>query len=259
MITGLGRMEMLAFIAGRTPAFGGSIVVGVSSAAASANDTNLFSEVLRLPVTLRSPDYINGQVICRATVPSDVAGKFYEVGLAKGIDNRASVIVDGSEVWVNATADATNARFGQNALRVNAAVSGNTTATTTKSMSISPRNSLMLNYFVGSNVSSAYIRLLTNSTNYLHYALPVTAGYNSVLVPITSFAPTGAPDPLNLTSMVVYLASTAGGASQLHLDSVMMVVPENGGDLLDRQVLGTPFVKAAGIEAEIEIPIEVTI
>lgn len=261
MITLVGKTEAISFLAGIEASFGAAIALGVGSTAAAQGDTDLASEVLRVPIVLRSPDFVNSTVIYKATVPAEVSGDFHEVALVKNSSGRVAPIVYGelNEVWTNGVQDATNSRFGDYAIRLNAATSGNVTASINVDYSLALGSNVTINYFVGSNVSSAYIRLRNNASNYMHYALPVTAGYNSVTLPLTAFTPTGAVDPQTFTSIVVHLASTAGGASQLHLDSVFSVDPTYSGDVLDRQVLSSPFTKLAGTEADIELPVEISI
>lgn len=261
MITTYGKRAIISVLAGRELSLGSALSLGVGTTTPGANDTVLESEVLRAPVTLRSPDYITDQVIYRATLPAEVSGKFYEVGLCNNTRSVSNQFLfgDTGEVWTNGVLDSTNARVGQSAVRIDATSSGNKTATIDKSVSIPTGSLINLNYFVGSNVSSAYVRLRTDASNYYHYALPVTAGYRVVTVPLTSFTPTGAPSSENITSVVVYLASTSGGASQLHLDSISVHTPQNGGDLIVRQVLAQPIVKVLGVEQDIEVPLTITI
>lgn len=260
MITNYGRKEMLKFLSGQSAEYGAAIALGVGTTAATANDEKLAVETLRGRISLRSPDFVAGTVIVRATLGADVAGIFYEAALVNRGEQQVSPVLYGNfdEVWTNGTLDTTNARIGASAVRLNANASGNTTATIDRQFAVEDRR-IMLNYFVGSNVSSAYVRLRTDAANYYHYALPVTAGYRSVEVPLSSFTPTGTPDKNNIMSVVVYLASTSGGASQLHFDALMLASPTQGGDVILRQVLAAPVVKLSGIEMDIEMPVSIAI
>ena len=261
MITTQGHRHITAMFASHELTFGHSISLGVGSTAPVVSNESLEAEVIRVPIELRSPDYINDRVIFKAVVPASFAGRVSEVGINMSSQQRApnTLFGDIDETWAQATPDTTHARIGEFAMRLDANASGSRTATVDKTFSIQPGSSILMNYFVGSNVSSGYVRLRTDASNYYHQALTTTAGYRSLEVPISSFTVTGNPSLDNITSVVVHLNSTAGGASQLHFDSLTILSPDFGGDLLARQVLPSPIIKEAGVEEDIEIPLVVTI
>lgn len=258
MITSYGFSELLTYLAGQSSEFGSAIALGAGNDAVTYNDRKLSSEFVRQRVDLRSPDFVGGSVIFRATLGQEVSGKFYELALVNREEQQVRIVLSGAadEVWTNANLDDTNSRVGTSGVRIDAATSGNTTATIDVPFAIES-NLVAINYFVGNNVSSAYVRLMSDGSNYYQYSLPTTAGYNSVEVPLSSFAVTGAPKKDEITSVLVYVASTAGGASQLHLDALMLVSPEREGDVLLRQVLAQPITKLVGTEMDIELPVNI--
>lgn len=260
MITNNGKAEFLRFVAGMVGQFGSGVALGIGNAAVTANDTRLDCETVRVPVGIRFVDYVNSQVIVKVTLPDSLAGTFYEVGLTEDYVFPRRRLVDGSseEVWSSGQIVPTNARIGGTTLEISASPSGTQTATISQDFAIG-EDSVVINYFVGSNVSSAFLRLRTSDTSYYQTALTTSAGYHSLSVPLSSFNETSSPNKNELTSILVSVTATSGGTGRIFLDSIDLVAPSLGGDLLARQVLPSPVTKLAGREMDIELPIDITL
>ena len=137
LITNLGKVAILRYLAGFSGHFGRSIRLGVGATAANAADVTLNFENYQAPVSLISPDYANTWLVFKARLEETVAGTFYEVGLSNAYNEQAQqfgstmiLTFDNTiENWSGGTYNTTNARVGSGNLRLAPSASTTTTVT----------------------------------------------------------------------------------------------------------------------------------
>jgi hypothetical protein len=94
MITNQGQQAVLNYFGGQTPHIADYIAVGTGTTAASANDSALATEAVRMPVTSISADLANNRIIFKAQVlPGRVTGDITEVGLYNNGDLASATLV----------------------------------------------------------------------------------------------------------------------------------------------------------------------
>lgn len=257
MITTNGFRKFVEFASGYAPSFGEALALGVGTVAPSADDTSLASEVYRIPIDLKSPDFVNGAVICRATIPQEYTGKVYEAGLVTARDQKKQRLIQGGagEEWSGVEWDATHARVGAEAAKLSPAASSSLTSTVEKQFDIE-HNDITFNYYVGPNTTGIFLRLRTSNADFYNLSLPNSLGYHSITAPLSSFTITGNPEKSNITSVLVGVSATAAGAGELHIDGLMLSSPEDEEDLLARQVLSQPIITDVGTEVDIEFTVD---
>ena len=236
------------------------MVLGIGTAAAAASDSRLDVEVLRLPLLTATPDFVNGVIVYRATVPAEQAIDIREVGLVSSPAQTQTLLSDfteGASFWSGGTSHTSNVRVGATNLLFSTAANGTSTANAPISLTWADADEIVVAYFIGSNVSSATVRFLTDASNYYSYSLPTTGGYQIARIPRASFTATGTPGAIN--SVTVTASSTAGGSSNVHFDALFYNdTADREPELVVRRVLGANIVKTAGVARDIEYTVTVT-
>lgn len=259
MITTTGTQALQRTVAGLQPGWATHIALGIGITAATAADSRLAHEILRVPVTFSSVDYTNNTVIFKATIPADVALSVYEMGLVNNALGPVSLLTNFSEdstVWSAGSSSTSNVRVGTNTLLLAPAASATVSATGAFDIDLSRADEVLVSYFVGSNVSSIALQLRTDASNYYSYALPTTAGYNTVRIPKASLSTTGTPSAIS--AIYVSATATAGGTANVFFDSLS--TSENTSrdpELVARRVLGAAFTKPSGVPYDVEYTVGV--
>lgn len=275
LITTLGKVAILRYLAGYTGHFGKSIRLGVGSTAATAADQTLNFESLQAPVSLISPDYTNLWIVFKARVPESAAGTFYEVGLNSAYNDQpqsggsAQILTFDNtiEPWTVGAYNTSGARVGTGNLRINpAAASTTVTSTFDTLLDLSVYSALddfKLAYNVTANAASLYIRFYTDPANYFTYTVTApTAGYKVSTFNKSNFVTTGTPSWANITQAAVSVTSNASGATTVDFDGFRIDDKDTYiqvETLVSRTVLGTPVTKTAGIPLDIEYTLDLTL
>ena len=91
IITKFGKRFLTNFIAGNIPSLSKDMAFGIDGTTATVNDTRLGFEFYRTPVLFGSTDIqtvssvTSYSVVYKTTIPQDVVGQIYEVGLYPSI------------------------------------------------------------------------------------------------------------------------------------------------------------------------------
>ena len=277
MITSNGKIHIKKYLARQVAYIGRAIAVGVGTADETVNDLALQMEVARAEVILVTYDFTNDRLVFKASLPTNIGAKIYEVGLWSDVtDNRAGDYAsrvlsdfDVSESWSTGTYSSTNTRVGADSLRLSPAAS--TTATSLKSdMTIDLSGNSGADYFsLAYNVSNAFVgsvflRLKTDSANYYQYTVATnpTAGYKVTSMPKSAASVVGVPTWANIQSVEVGVTSTSGGAGTVDFDVLRVEDIDTYNPnyvLVGRTTLSQPLTKILGQVQEVEFNLDVNV
>lgn len=125
MITDSGKQLVARYLAGISENFAEAIGIGIGSTSPSASDSQLDFEIEKFNISVRHIG-ANNRLIFKCSIPSEMQGEIYEVGLFSYNKNPASGVFSGenlaffvaSEGWtsksgdVNSSFSNSNSRFG---------------------------------------------------------------------------------------------------------------------------------------------------
>lgn len=284
VITKFGKRFITNFVAGNIPNSKKDIAFGIDSTAATVNDTRLGFEFYRLPVLFGSTDIqttagvTTYSVVYKTTIPQDVVGQIYEVGLYPS--NRSSVnnfdskfITDFDDLldWedssaINPLLTTSNYRIGGNLLRMSANTSSSkeykASIPTLDLSGYSEADSIKLAYYrEDANLTNIKVRLYSEDTKYYEVTVTPTSGtgykissdilFSTLLAGATS----PAPDITNINQIGIVVTAGSGGSTTVGLDG-LRVNDEDTFDpifgLISRSVLATPISKVAGRQVDVE-------
>ncbi len=283
MLTTEGKNQIRRYLAGWVPAIAKSVSFGIGTRAEALTDAALQMETARAAITLTAFDFVNNELVYKASVPDDYVGKIYEVGIySLEVDPAAgefssrtlSTFDSASEDWVN-TSTLAAATYGTTSTRVGAdsmlmAPSSSTTLTYgLKNIALdlsgySSADTFNFAFNVGNaNTSAIKFRFLTDASNYYDFTLGAqTAGYKFVEVTKGTATATGTPSWTNITEIQVITTSGAGGASSVEFDSIRIEDKDAANldyILVARKVLVSPVTKVAGQPQDIEFTLDVSL
>lgn len=281
MITTLGKNHIRRYLAASTPNLAGAIAVGVGEAAEALGQTALGLEFHRVEILYSFYDFANNNIVFKAELPDDLAGKIYEIGLFSKLENASSgtygskllISFDSdSENWYNginlSTFTSVNTRVGKDSLSHTPAASGtNTSSYAGLAKDFSANSSAdtfnFAFYNTNTNVSNISFRFKTDAANYFtHTVSNPPAGYQIVTATKGSFVATGAPSWSNIDTVEVATSSKASGASNVEFDAIRL---EDVDDvdidyvLISRKKLVTPITKLEGQMMDIEFTLGVSV
>ena len=284
VITKFGKRFLTNFIAGNIPTSKKDMAFGIDATAATENDTRLGFEFYRLPVLFGSTDIQTASsittysVVYKTTIPQDVVGQIYEVGLypstRSSINNFDSkFITDFDDVldWedpsqINPLTTTSNYRIGGNLLRMSANTSSSkeykASIPTLDLSGYSEADSIKLAYYrEDANLSTIKVRLYSEASKYYEVTITPTAGIGYKITSDILFstllagATSPAPDITNINQIGIVVTAGAGGNTVIGLDG-LRVNDEDTFDplfgLISRSVLATPISKVAGRQVDVE-------
>jgi len=291
MITKFGKRFLTDFIAGNSSFNTKDIALGISSTAATVNDTRLGFEMYRLPVKLSSinieDDGLGGFdyfAIFKTTIPQDVSGVISEIGLYPGIrkslnlyDSKFVTSFENNITWVDSSNNSPGlesnsstflSKIGENMVRFN--VTSSTSKEYTNSILLldlsgySVNDSLTLAYKkADNNVSSIRVKFYSTDTAY-YYADFTPSGSNEDKIESVSMATVfnnivGTPDLTNITKIGIDVTASASGNAVVYFDGLRIndedtFDPQYG--LIARHVLSTPLEKPSGRPVDIEYKLQ---
>lgn len=277
MITTRGKQHIKRYLAHQIGDIARSISVGVGPVAENVGHVALQFETGRADITLVSFDYVNNKIVFKASIPQDMSGKIYEVGLwsqnqstsAGEFTSKLLTTFDSAgEVWSSGSFQSANARLGADALRftpgVSATVSGALNDLFIDLSGNSGADSFSVAYYnSNANVANFKIRFKTDASNY--YTITVTSpatGYQISTIAKSAATVTGNPSWANISTIEVEVVSGAGGASSIDFDGLRI----EDTDTIDpnyvmvaRELLAAPVTKVAGRVMDIEFNLPVTV
>lgn len=273
LITTEGKRLILRVLAEQASSIGQAIGLGVGAVAATVADTRLQWEIDRQGIAIKNVDYTNSRVIMKTTLPQNSIYTIYEMGLwsqftnSFNSDNVSKVLTTfetAFETWTNTTLDATQSRTSPDSVKISAAISSTTTASTSVDLDLTGYSALdqfsIAFYKANNNITTLALKFDSATGSYEKSAtvtaLPV--GYNILTLNKGDFVATGTPDWSAITTMNVKV--TAGAtAGNLILDGIRI---EDGDTLnpsyvlVSRSVLGSPLVKTDSSPMDVEYAIE---
>lgn len=284
VITKFGKRFLTNFLAGNVSNLEKDMAFGIGNTAATQDDTRLVFEFHRTPIIFGSTDIQTANsvttysVVYKTTVPQDVVGEIYEVGIypstRSSINNFDSkYISDFSDVldWqdsdgVNPLVVTDNYRIGGNLLDMTAATSSSkeykSTINRLDLSGYSTADSIKLAYYrEDTSLSNIKIRLYSESTKYYEATVTPSSGTgyklsNDILLStFFSGATNPAPDITNINEIGIVITATSGGSTTVGLDGLRIndedtFDPEFG--LISRSVLTAPISKVAGRQVDVE-------
>lgn len=267
MIVNKGKELMVRYLAGRSESWAGAIELGIGETAVAATDENLEFPYIRVPVEYGDYNPSTNEVILRAVLGADVAGEFYEVGVFSDEDfpeaEQGNTVIaafnDIDTVYtsdVGAT-DTTNVRLGTLGYLLSAAGYVRALLPTLGSelSGYTATDEFVLAYNLTSGTPSVSLRFESTPTDYFEHTFSPSAGYNIESVQKQNMTQTGSPSWETVSS--VYVSTTAG---TIMIDAVAVrdSVQIDTYGMVARTVLGTPLVKASGVETEVTFTVGLT-
>lgn len=270
-------MFIKRFLAGTAGDVVGALSIGVDSTAATLGDTRLGFEFGRIPVSNIAYDKANDRLVFKGSIPEEVSGKVYEVGLWTAetdslAGNQASRLVTtfdaDSEIWVPETVETTVARIGVDSLKHTPGASATSSSVMSElTMEFDDNSSADMFIFAynveNSNTSTIQWRFRTDASNYYQFQVSTpTTGYKISSFTKGSATITGTPAWDDINEIEVRVTSTAGGSSAVEFDGIRIedidtVNPEYG--LIARFVPGSPVTKADGLVYDMEFTLAVSV
>lgn len=277
MITDEGRTYIKRYLAGQVGAIAESIVFGAGATAPAATDTVLNFELERVNVRLVAYDFYADKLVFKGTLPEEFSGTVYEIGLYSQTANSAAGAYGSrmllsfesvDENWSNATWTGTNARFGDEAMMhaptASASIVGSLTDLLIDISGNSNADNISIAYYVSNaNCASITLRFKVDASNYAAYTITSPpAGYNISTLSKGSATITGTMDWGNIAIVDVVTTAKSAGSTQVTYDGVRIEDADTDNPdyvLVAREVLATPYTKAAGTAEEVEFSIGVSI
>ena len=284
VITKFGKRFLTNFIAGNVSSLNKDLAFGVDNTAATENNTRLGFEFYRLPVLFGSTDIQTSSgvttysVVYKTTIPQDVVGQIYEVGLypstrssinnfdSKFIADFADVLDWADSSGINPLSATDNYRIGGNLLDMT------TLASTSKEYKsdinaldlsgYSTADTIKLAYYrEDANLSNIKVRLYSEASKYYEVTITPSSGtgykISSDISLSTLFAgaTSPAPDITNINQVGIVVTASSGGSTVVGLDG-LRINDEDTFDpffgLISRSVLTTPISKLAGRQVDVE-------
>ncbi len=290
IITTEGQKLIASYLAGIAPDWCGAIAVGACASTASVSNTKLCLEFDREETLARAVAFGGGaggkhRIIVKTTLPSQIAGKIYELGVfsvasAVSSSSPSQMIsgvfsdedwekFDGADWIDHTTTTSTYSRVGSEAMLLN------TSAATTKyRLNLGAVDYSMYGgsdklsfgaYFTTGTVSGVTIKFYTDESNYFSYSPTVSAivgtvanTYKASTFNKSLWTATGNPSWAYITSIGFDIASA--GAAAVAIDAIRIddsdEVDANYA-LVSRSVLGAAVTKTAGSEMDIEYYLDI--
>ena len=293
VITKFGKRFLTNFIAGNVPDSSKDMAFGVTSTAASADDTRLGFEFYRVPVLLTSTDIqtvgstTTYSVVYKTTIPQSVAGIISEVGLypstrvsVNNFDSKFLSDFDSLLDWTDSdglnpvsqqnTSSVKYAKIGDSVLKMSSDSTAANEYTTNVGLDISGysnADSIKLAYYkYDTNLQSITVKLYSSDTDY--YSTVITpasgTGYkvtSDILLSTLFTGPTGTPNKSAINKIGIVVTPTSGNSTDVGLDG-LRINDEDTFDpifgLISRSVLGSTLEKLNGRQVDVEYKLDLS-
>ena len=282
IITKFGKRFLTNLLAGRVSFDNKSLSFGIDPTSATQNDTRLGFEFYKVPVSFGSTDIatVDGEtsyaVVYKTTIPQDVSGEIYEVGLypnslptLNNYDSRFLAGFDSQIDWYDSTNSspeftALHSRVGQNVLDMVSGVGTEkefkTNINTLDLSGYSTNDTIRFSFYqYDSSLDYITIKLYSSPSDYYSEEVPaVSVGYQiSEDIFMSEFLnnPTGSPSASNITKIGISVHPLSSqqstiGADGLRINDEDTFNPDFG--IISRSVLGTRISKVAGRQVDVE-------
>jgi hypothetical protein len=286
LLTKFGKRYITQYLAGQSNTNLKDIALGVGSAAATVNDTQLGFEFYKSPVSMSSIDIQTSSltgvstygVVYKTTVPVDVAGVINEIGLFPTVSlsstdyasNSISTFED-NQSWTDSTgAFATTTtnpfpKIGTSYLSIGAAASQTKEYFYNFNLDVSgysALDSLTLAYYQNdTNLDYVFVRMYDSSNRYyeIRYAGDLSTGYKVKSLTLNNLYSSGfgvgIPDQTSIVKISCGVKSKVSGATEALFDG-MRINDEDSFrtdyGLISRSVLANPITKSLGKQMVIE-------
>lgn len=260
MITSNGDAQFLNLLTGKATRFADMFAVGVSDEIGSKSDTQLKFGWATCPISDSYVDLDNNQVVFHGTLPADLAGDIWEIGLISqssdfintGLPNALVYNFEPTELWVSDLEyEITNtSSVGTNNYKLNDVVAGNYLAKIVSNVNISRYDTIKLR-LTASHTASLKIIMKNDELNYAHGTQALTAGLNSITVPVSSLTKVGSFNPNQIFEIRFEVVSVGNATNSIEFDAMSLTSNINGG-LVARDVRSEVMYKRLGATMEIE-------
>lgn len=277
MITTTGKTFLKRYMAGQAGQMVGALSIGVGATAAALGDKRLDFEFARIPVDIIAYDFVADRLIFKGSLPEEVAGKIYEVGVwTSEVDplagNQASRLIttfdSNTETWTGGTFDTTTVRIGADSLKQTPAASATSSAVMSNLTLDFVDNSAADLFVLAYNVDNAFtsairVRLRKDATNYFEFVVNTpTTGYKISTFTKGSAAVTGTPSWDEINEIEIRTTATAGGSASVEFDGLRIedadtTNPEYG--LIARFIPASPITKDEGSVQDFEYSLAVSV
>jgi len=285
IITKFGKRFLTNFIAGNIPSLAKDMAFGIDGTAATENDTRLGFEFYRTPILFGSTDIqtvssvTSYSVVYKTTIPQDVVGEIYEVGLYPSIrtsinnfDSKFITDFDNISDWTdssssNPLASTSNYRIGGNVLTMSAlSNSSNTYKATIPSVDMSgysTADTVRISYYrADTNLATIKVRLYSEDSKYYEATITPSGGTGYKIsnnIPLSTFfsgATSPAPDITNINQVGIVITASSGGSTAVGLDG-LRINDEDTFDpifgMISRSSSSSPIIsKIAGRPVDVE-------
>ena len=277
MITLRGKTFFKRYLANQAGQVAGAASFGIGNSAASTADERLQFEFSRIPLSIIQYDPVTDRVVFKGTLPAEVSGTIYEVGLWTSEVNNASINQEArvittfdssSEEWDIETFDTVGTRIGLDSLKHTPIASATTTSVMAGVSLDFIENTSQDAFNFAYDVQNAFtanikLRFRTDASNYYEYTVTSpTVGFKFSSFTKGSATVVGTPDWADINELSVSTTSTAGGASAvefegLRIEDIDTYNQEYG--LIARLVPAAPVAKPDGQILDFEYHLAVTI
>jgi len=291
VITKFGKRFLTNFIAGNIPSLSKDMAFGIDGTSATENDTRLGFEFYRTPVLFGSTDIQTSttgtppvttttySVVYKTTIPQDVVGEIYEVGLYPSIrtsinnfDSKFVTDFDNISDWLdssssNPISSSSNYRIGGNVLTMSAlSNSSNTYKATIPTIDMSgysTADTIRIAYYrADTNLATIKVRLYSEDSKYYEATITPSAGIGYKIsdnIPLSTFfsgATSPAPDITNINQVGIVITASSGGSTAVGLDG-LRINDEDTFDpifgMISRSSNSSPIIsKVAGRPVDVE-------
>ena len=287
LLTKYGKRFLTSYLAGAVDFNNKDIAVGIGSNAATANDTQLGFEFYRSAVNLGSIDIQTDQltgnstyaVVYKTTLPTDVVGTIYEVGLfptgTQGNSDYSSRYISTFEnnlVWLDDNGNSATAvstptpRIGNTWFQIGPVLSSQSSKYNLSAnfdlSGYSSNDSLTLAFKQqDTNLDYVFIRFYSSATDYyeIRYAgdASLSNKVSSLLLSnlYSSGHTSGSPDPSAIIKISIGAKAKSTGTTTILLDGLRINDEDTFNtysSIISRSVLTTPVVKPYGREIDVE-------
>lgn len=270
VITNAGKEHLGKFLAKEVPSWADLIAVGAASGSPISSNTSLGLEFWREPIDLKR--FSSGDVIVRATLPVNVSGRVYEIGVysaraAESVLDKSSVIrsFDTSvEEWSGGQLELNFQRVGTSAVKATADYSGSSISSpfVGNLRSYTTDTVFKIGYVRESaGVEEVIIRFKADEFNYRETSfIPIGGGYQVYQWQIQDFAVFGNPD----WSDIYEIEIVSVGSGNIIYDAIVARQQRPGEVLISRSLIAnsyaSDYIEKNGLrELQIEYALELDI
>lgn len=292
ILTKYGKRYITEYLAGQSTNPLKDIAIGISTTAATVNDTQLGFEFYKSRVTLSSPDIQTSAltglttygVVYKATLPPEVSGTINEIGLYPSVtlgstdySSRSISNFESGQYWLDDAGLAVEAVSTPIPLIGTYYIPITATSSSLKKYSYdlnldlsgySPNDSMTLAYNQSdTNLDYVFVRAYSSSTDYYEIRFLGDLSVGNKIKSLTlnnlysSSYGSGTPDNTSITRISVGVKAKSSGSSTVLMDGLRINDEDSFRSdygLISRSVLSSPITKSLGRQMDIEYRLGLT-